>query len=218
MVFQNYALFPHMTVAENLGLPAFGAQASRKDELAQRVKRALDMVQLPDSAARLPAQLSGGQQQRVAVARALVFEPQLVLMDEPLGALDKQLREEMQLEMRATAPAARHHDGLRHARPGGGADDVRSRRRVPARPHPAARRSASGSTSGPSTRSSRRSSARTTVSKARVVEDGAAGECVVQIDGGIRVGGSRPAPAGLRHRPRSRCGRSTSMWSRRRPP
>ncbi len=87
MVFQNYALFPHMTVGE-------GADA------AQRVKRALEMVRLPGYEARLPAQLSGGQQQRVAVARALVFEPQLILMDEPLGALDKQLREEMQLELR----------------------------------------------------------------------------------------------------------------------
>ena len=99
MVFQNYALFPHMTVAENLAFP-LSVRAVAKDEAAARVKRALDMVRLPGMESRMPAQLSGGQQQRVAVARALVFEPQLILMDEPLGALDKQLREEMQLELR----------------------------------------------------------------------------------------------------------------------
>jgi putative spermidine/putrescine transport system ATP-binding protein len=99
MVFQNYALFPHMTVGENLAFPLSVRGVARADA-AQRVKRALDMVRLPGYEARLPAQLSGGQQQRVAVARALVFEPQLILMDEPLGALDKQLREEMQLELR----------------------------------------------------------------------------------------------------------------------
>ncbi|MEM6463931.1 MAG: ABC transporter ATP-binding protein [Pseudomonadota bacterium] len=99
MVFQNYALFPHMTVAENL---AFPLQVRRlgKAEQEQKVKRALEMVELPGFGARRPAQLSGGQQQRVAVARALVFEPELVLMDEPLGALDKQLREQMQYEIK----------------------------------------------------------------------------------------------------------------------
>jgi putative spermidine/putrescine transport system ATP-binding protein len=99
MVFQNYALFPHMTVGENLAFP-LSVRGVARDECAQRVQRALDMVRLPGMESRMPAQLSGGQQQRVAVARALVFEPQLILMDEPLGALDKQLREEMQLELR----------------------------------------------------------------------------------------------------------------------
>jgi putative spermidine/putrescine transport system ATP-binding protein len=99
MVFQNYALFPHMTVGENLAFP-LSVRGIGKAEAAQRVERALDMVRLPGMQTRMPAQLSGGQQQRVAVARALVFEPQLILMDEPLGALDKQLREEMQLELR----------------------------------------------------------------------------------------------------------------------
>jgi putative spermidine/putrescine transport system ATP-binding protein len=100
MVFQNYALFPHMTVGENLAFP-LSVRGVNKGDAAQRVRRALDMVRLPGYETRLPAQLSGGQQQRVAVARALVFEPQLILMDEPLGALDKQLREEMQLELRS---------------------------------------------------------------------------------------------------------------------
>jgi len=99
MVFQNYALFPHMTVGENLAFP-LSVRGVGRDDTLRRVQRALEMVRLPGYEARLPAQLSGGQQQRVAVARALVFEPQLILMDEPLGALDKQLREEMQLELR----------------------------------------------------------------------------------------------------------------------
>src|SRR5216117_1076755 len=99
MVFQNYALFPHMTVTDNIGFP-LSVRGIAKNEIAQRVERVLDMVQLTGFSRRRPAQLSGGQQQRIAVARALVFEPKLVLMDEPLGALDKQLREQMQLEIR----------------------------------------------------------------------------------------------------------------------
>ncbi len=99
VVFQNYALFPHMTVAANLAFP-LEMQGVGKSEREDRVKSALDMVRLSDLGARRPAQLSGGQQQRVALARALVFKPKLVLMDEPLGALDKQLRERMQLEIK----------------------------------------------------------------------------------------------------------------------
>lgn len=99
MVFQNYALFPHMTVAENLAFP-LQVRGMDKDEQKKRVERALSMVELPQFGNRRPAQLSGGQQQRVAVARALVFDPELVLMDEPLGALDKQLREQMQYEIK----------------------------------------------------------------------------------------------------------------------
>ncbi|GGY22352.1 ABC transporter ATP-binding protein [Paludibacterium paludis] len=99
MVFQNYALFPHMTVAENLAFP-LKVRKLDKTDIAERVKRALSMVQLDAFAHRYPGQMSGGQQQRVALARALVFEPQLVLMDEPLGALDKQLREHMQIEIK----------------------------------------------------------------------------------------------------------------------
>ncbi|MBR9765354.1 MAG: ABC transporter ATP-binding protein [Rhodobacteraceae bacterium] len=98
MVFQNYALFPHMTVAENLSFPLEVRKIGKSDREA-KVRRALDMVQMGDFAGRRPAQLSGGQQQRIALARALVFEPELVLMDEPLGALDKQLREHMQFEI-----------------------------------------------------------------------------------------------------------------------
>ena len=99
MVFQNYALFPHMTVFENLAFP-LEVRKMGKSDIEAKVRRALDMVQLGDFGHRRPAQLSGGQQQRVAVARALVFDPELVLMDEPLGALDKQLREQMQYEIK----------------------------------------------------------------------------------------------------------------------
>ncbi|MFZ1660420.1 MAG: ABC transporter ATP-binding protein [Paracoccaceae bacterium] len=100
MVFQNYALFPHMTVGENLAFPLEVRGMSSSDREA-KIKRALDMVQMGTFANRRPAQLSGGQQQRIALARALVFDPELVLMDEPLGALDKQLREHMQFEIKA---------------------------------------------------------------------------------------------------------------------
>ncbi|MEE9375478.1 MAG: ABC transporter ATP-binding protein [Rhizobiaceae bacterium] len=99
MVFQNYALFPHMTVAENLAFPLI-VRKMGKAEIEEKVQRALEMVELPQMGGRRPAQLSGGQQQRVAVARALVFDPKLILMDEPLGALDKQLREQMQYEIK----------------------------------------------------------------------------------------------------------------------
>ncbi len=99
MVFQNYALFPHMSVAENLAFPLQVRGMNRADQ-EKKVQRALEMVELGEFGSRRPAQLSGGQQQRVAVARALVFEPELVLMDEPLGALDKQLREQMQYEIK----------------------------------------------------------------------------------------------------------------------
>ena len=98
MVFQNYALFPHMTVAENLAFP-LEVRGMGKSDREAKITRALDMVQMGTFAGRRPAQLSGGQQQRIALARALVFEPELVLMDEPLGALDKQLRETLQFEI-----------------------------------------------------------------------------------------------------------------------
>ncbi len=99
MVFQNYALFPHLTVADNIGFPLKQRGVPKADR-TKLVGEALELVQLPGYGARYPRQLSGGQQQRVALARAIVFKPRLLLMDEPLGALDKQLRENLQLEMR----------------------------------------------------------------------------------------------------------------------
>ena len=98
VVFQQYALFPHMTVAQNIAFP-LEQRKLRKDEIAARVAEAVDRVHLQGLADRYPSELSGGQQQRVAVARAIVFGPRVLLMDEPLGALDKKLREKLQVEI-----------------------------------------------------------------------------------------------------------------------
>jgi putative spermidine/putrescine transport system ATP-binding protein len=99
MVFQHYALFPHMTVKRNVGFPLEMRRLPR-EEIARLVDEALDLVRLPGLGDRLPKELSGGQQQRVALARALVYRPALLLMDEPLGALDRKLREQLQLEIK----------------------------------------------------------------------------------------------------------------------
>jgi len=99
MVFQNYALMPHMTVFENIAFPLRVRRLSRP-EIKRRVGDVLDLVRLPDIASRKPRELSGGQQQRVSLARCIVYNPTLILMDEPLGALDKKLREQMQLEIK----------------------------------------------------------------------------------------------------------------------
>src|SRR5215204_5621681 len=98
-VFQHYALFPHMTVAENV---AYGLRQSGTDksQIKRRVGEALEMVKMTRLANRKPRQMSGGQQQRVALARALVNRPSVLLLDEPLGALDRKLREEMQIELK----------------------------------------------------------------------------------------------------------------------
>jgi putative spermidine/putrescine transport system ATP-binding protein len=99
MVFQNYALFPHMTIRQNIAFP-LKMRKVPKDTIGREVGEALELVRLSGLGDRFPSQLSGGQQQRVALARALVFKPRILLMDEPLGALDKKLREHMQLELK----------------------------------------------------------------------------------------------------------------------
>ena len=99
MVFQNYSLFPHMDVAQNVAFPLKMRRAGRR-VIEERVDTALDLVGLGEFKKRMPNQLSGGQRQRVAFARAIVFEPKVLLMDEPLGALDLKLRERMQIEIK----------------------------------------------------------------------------------------------------------------------
>lgn len=99
MVFQGYSLFPHMTVAENVAFP-LKLRRYGKPEIKRKVEEALGMVQLDTLAGRMPSELSGGQRQRVAFARAVVFEPPVLLMDEPLGALDLKLRQSMQIEIK----------------------------------------------------------------------------------------------------------------------
>ncbi|MBL8703978.1 MAG: ABC transporter ATP-binding protein [Rhodospirillales bacterium] len=99
MVFQNYALMPHMTVFENIAFP-LRVRKMAAAEIREKVEAVLRLVQLPDVGRRKPRELSGGQQQRISIARCLVYDPSLILMDEPLGALDRKLREQMQLEIK----------------------------------------------------------------------------------------------------------------------
>lgn len=99
LVFQHYALFPHLTVAENIAFP-LKMRGRPGAEVTKRVSEALNMVHLEHLAGRFPRELSGGQQQRVALARCFVYQPSIILMDEPLGALDKKLREHMQIEIK----------------------------------------------------------------------------------------------------------------------
>jgi ABC-type Fe3+/spermidine/putrescine transport system ATPase subunit len=98
-VFQHYALFPHMSIFDNLAFP-LRVRSLDPAAVRQRVGRALELVSLPGYEQRLPSQLSGGQQQRIALARALIYDPPVLLMDEPLGALDKKLREQLQVEIK----------------------------------------------------------------------------------------------------------------------
>ncbi len=117
VVFQNYALFPNMSVAQNV---AYGLRVRRgwdATRLRERARQMLELVRMGDYAERSVAQLSGGQRQRVALARALAIEPRVLLLDEPLTALDAKLREHLR-GARADAARARHHHRDRHARPG----------------------------------------------------------------------------------------------------
>ena len=123
MMFQSYALFPHMTVEQNIG---FGLKQDGmpKDQMAQRVDETMAMLELGKFGKRKPHQLSGGQQQRVALARAIAKKPRIVLLDEPLGALDKRLRQTAQFELMGIQERTGHDVHHRHARSGRGDDGV----------------------------------------------------------------------------------------------
>ena len=129
VVFQNYALFPHMTVERNVAFPLRMRRFPR-DRQAARVREILDLVGLGRFAGKYPRELSGGQQQRVALARGLVFNPDVLLLDEPLGALDKKPARADAGGAEAHPSRGRHHHGLRHPRPDGSDDDVRPHRRL----------------------------------------------------------------------------------------
>ncbi len=122
-VFQSYALFPHMDVWKNVEYGLRWAKDVPKGDRKGKVDAALELVEMTEYAKRRPNQLSGGQQQRIALARALVLEPSVLLLDEPLGALDAKLRHSLRAQLTAFS-AGGHHLCLRHARPGGGAGDV----------------------------------------------------------------------------------------------
>ena len=140
-VFQSYALFPHMTVLDNVGY-GLKQRDVPKRERQRLAQEALELVDLPGGGHHRPSQLSGGQQQRVALARALVLRPRVLLLDEPLGALDHKLRQAMQIELRRIQRRGRHHLRLRHARPGRGDRDVGPRGGDEQGAHRAARRPA----------------------------------------------------------------------------
>ena len=121
-VFQNYALFPHLTALRNV---EFGLRERAASDCQQRALKALELVQLGSKRDRLPAQLSGGEKQRVALARSIVLEPRLLLLDEPLAALDPKLRKQMRAELKVMQRATWHHLSFRYPRSGGGAVALR---------------------------------------------------------------------------------------------
>ena len=139
MVFQSYALFPNMTVARQHRVRHAGQETARGPRSTSASASCSRSINMPEKRDRYPYQLSGGQQQRVALARALAIEPQVLLLDEPLSALDAKIRVALRHEIREIQRQLGHHDGLRHARPGGSARAVRPGRGDEPGPHRADR-------------------------------------------------------------------------------
>ena len=159
MVFQNYALYPYLTVAANIAFPLRIARVP-KEERERRVREVATMLGLAEYLERKPGQLSGGQRQRVAMGRAIIREPSVFLMDEPLSNLDAKLRVQMRADIAALQARLGDDDGVRDARPVRGDDARPSRRRAARRAAAAVRHAARRSTRSRRTRSSRSSSAR----------------------------------------------------------
>ena len=179
MVFQNYALYPHMSVADNMGF-ALKIAGVNKAEIRQKVEEAAKILDLTEYLDRKPKALSGGQRQRVAMGRAIVREPQVFLMDEPLSNLDAKLRVQTRTQIATPAAPPRHHHRLRHPRPGRGHDHGRPGGGPQGRSAAAGRHRRATCTTGRPTSSWRASSARPAMN---LVE-------VPITDGGVKFGNS----------------------------
>ena len=191
-VFQNYALFPHMSVADNV---AFGLRMEglAGGEVRQRSAEYLELVGLAEYRDRYPSQLSGGQAQRVALARALAKRPAVLLLDEPLGALDLKLRKQMQVELARIHRQVGHDVRVRHARPGGGPVDGDADRRDGPRPGPPDRLAARDLPADPVDRFVADFIGESNFLDGRVAEDGPAGR--FQLSNGAFVPASTTARA-----------------------